>query len=219
MNKTKELIQKIIKKGWIIISILVLILVFVGVTIWPLHIFKKDRDNEQVKLETKEPVTQETEQQILTSEDIKNGQYKNDKESATTYVNSTQEVQVAVVADVQAQKIIENTKKLSCGSIAFVTTRVTGPAILTNTIQALFEDKILVDFVPGNIIPTYHPDLTFEKVTIDNGVARVYLNGNFGGTHDGWCDASLAIAQITETAKTFPNINSVEVYQGEEKIY
>ena len=85
--------------------------------------------------------------------------------------------------------------------------------------KAMFEGKVLADFTPGNIIPIYHPDLIFKSVVIENQVAKVYLDGNFGGEHDGWCDASLALAQIAETAKTFSTVKEVEIYQGDKKVY
>lgn len=218
MTKIKELIQKITQKGWIISGIIVLALIITGVTVWPLQIFKKDSIAEKTESKTEETVAQATEQ-LLTKEDVVNGKYKNDAESAETYVNNTQEVQIAVVADKSAQEVLGNTTKISCGHIAFVTARVAGPAVLTNSLKALFENKVVTDFAPGNIIPTYHPKLILKDVVIDNGVAKIYLEGNFGGEHDGWCDASLALAQITETAKVFPSVTSVEVYQGVEKIY
>ena len=218
MNTIKELIGKITKKGRIISGVIVLILIAVGITIWPLSIFKKEVVIEKNELKIEETITQITEQ-VLTKEDIINGKYENDVKSATTYVNNTQEVQIAVVADNDAQKVVGDTTDISCGHIAFVTYRITGPAVLTNSLKALFENKVITDFNPGNIIPTYHPELTLKNVVIENGIAKVYLEGNFSGEHDGWCDASLAIAQITETAKVFPSVNSVEVYQGIEKIY
>jgi Sporulation and spore germination len=218
MNKIKEMIGNITKRAWIISGgVLVLVLIIAGLTIWPLSLFKKEVA-EEVNSEEKNTENQLV-SEAFTKENIKRGEYKNDNSSATLYVKSTQEVQIAVVADAKAQRVLEDTTKVSCGNIAFVTYRVVGPAVLTNSLKALFEGKVDADFVPGNIIPTYHPELTLENVVVDNGIAKIYLGGNFNGERDGWCDASLAIAQITETAKTFPNVTSVEVYQGEKKIY
>jgi hypothetical protein len=219
MNKIKELITGITKKAWITGGIVLLIVISLSFTVWPFSIFKKElvikdvQKNEQIEQSTEHKIQDE-----FTKENVLNGEYKNDILSATTFVQNTQEVQIAVVADAQTQKMID-TKKVSCGHIAFVTTRVPYPAVLTNSIHALFENKVNSDFLPGNIIPTYHPDLVLEKVVIENGIAKIYLGGNFSGTHDGWCDASLAIAQIAETAKTFETVKSVEVYQGEKKVY
>lgn len=218
MTKIKELIEKITKKGWIISGVLVLILIIIGATVWPFQIFKKEVVIEKKDIQTEE-ITSEEIDGIFTKEDVLRGEYKNDAQSATTYVSNTQEVQIAVVADKSVQEVLKNTKEISCGHITFVTARVAGPAVLTNSLKALFENKVVTDFAPGNIIPTYHPKLTLKDVVIDNGVAKIYLEGNFDGEHDGWCDASLALAQITETAKVFPSVQSVEVYQGVEKIY
>jgi hypothetical protein len=218
MNTIKEIVGNITKQAWIISGTVVLIGIAVWLIVGPFSLFKKENAVENLDPKTEEFVN-EASKQIFTKDNIERGEYKNDVQSATFYVNNTQEVQVAVVADKKTQEVIENTKEVSCGNLAFVTVRVAGPAVLTNSIKALFENKVDADFVPGNIIPTYHPELTFSKVIIEGEVAKVYLDGNFNGERDGWCDASLAIAQITETAKTFPNITSVEVYQGDKKIY
>jgi hypothetical protein len=227
MNRIKEMVQQITKKGWIIIGIVALVIILGGVTtlygaknssVWPVSLFKTNGQVKEVDTQTNQFVAQATEQ-VFTKEDAARGEYKNDTQSATMYVNSTEEVTVAVVVDNASRKVIDDAKKISCGHVTFVTTRVAGPAILTNTLRALFADKVSADFTPGNIIPSYHPELTLEKVMIDNGVAKIYLGGNFNGKHDGWCDASLAVAQIVETSKTFSGIKTVEVYQGGEKIY
>jgi hypothetical protein len=219
MNKIKELIASITKKAWIIGGIVLLIVIGAGITVWPFNFFQKDVTTQDISNnENLEKFVENATEDIFTKEDIINGKYKNDTVSATTYVQNTQEVLIAVVADTDAQKVVD-TKKVSCGHLAFVTTRVAHPAVLTNSIKALFENKVDTDFLPGNIIPSYHPDLTLEKVVIENGVAQIYLGGNFSGTHDGWCDASLAIAQIVETAQTFDTVTSVEVYQGDKKVY
>jgi len=227
MNKIKELVQKITKKSWIIIGIVALVIILgAGGTIvysknpntWPVSLFKKAEQTEKVDAQNTQVVATTTDQP-LTKEAVARGEYKNDTQSATTFVNNTEEVTIAVVVNEKTESLIDDAKKISCGHIAFVTTRVAGPAILTSALQALFADKVLTDFNPGNIIPSYHPELTLEKVVIENGVAKIYVGGNFSGKHDGWCDASLAIAQITETAKTFSTVQTVEVYQGGEKIY
>jgi hypothetical protein len=219
MNKIKEMIGNMSKKAWIISGLaLILILIIVSLTMWPMQIFKKGDTLEVVKTEEKN-TTEQVLDTSFTKENIERGEYRNDVQAATLYVQNTEEVQIAVVADRAAQEIVTDTKKVSCGTLAFVTYRITGPAVLTNSLKALFEGKVDADFTPGNIIPTYHPELTLENVVVDNGIAKIYLGGNFNGARDGWCDASLAIAQITETAKTFPSVTSVEVYQGDKKIY
>lgn len=227
MKRIKEMFSQITKKAWIVIGVVVVVVLLgAGATVvysknpnmWPVSLFAKKDSIIKDNVKTDVFVSEATDK-IFTKENIARGEYLNDTKSATTYVNNTEEVRVAVVADKEAQKVLGDTKKISCGHIAFVTVRVAGPAVLTNSLKALFEDRVLADFVPGNIIPKYHPDLKLQKVMIDNGVAKVYLSGNFSGEKDGWCDASLAVAQITETAKTFPNITSVEVYQGDKKIY
>lgn len=213
------MIGGITKRTWIISTGIALIVIIVGLTVWPFSIinFKKEvaeETNTQAEVSAEDDV-----EGVFTKDSVARGEYRNDTQSAQVYVESTQEVQIAVVADKTAQQVLGDTKKVSCGNIAFVTKRVVGPAVLTNSLKALFENKVEADFVPGNIIPTYHPELTLEKVMIESGIAKIYLGGNFSGAKDGWCDASLAIAQIVETAKTFDSVTSVEVYQGDKKVY
>jgi spore germination protein GerM len=223
MNRIKEIISTITVKGWVVIGIIGLV-VIAGVvfyvknpTTWPLSIFSKKEEVQEQNTESLEQVQATTEESTLTKEQIAQGKYLNDIASATAYVNNTQEVKVAVVMS-DASSLSKDEKKKSCGSITFVMHRVTGSAVLTQTLKAMFAGTVQTDFTPGNIIPTYHPDLTLTNVIIENGVAKIYLGGNFDGSHDGWCDASLAIAQITETAKGFDTVSSVEIYQGDKKI-
>jgi spore germination protein GerM len=223
MNRIKEIISTITVKGWLVIGIIGLLLI-AGVvfyvknpTAWPLSIFSKKEEVQEQTMESLEQVQDTTEEASLTKEQIAQGKYLNDIASATAYVNNTQEVKVAVVMS-DASSLSEDEKKKTCGTITFVTHRVAGPAVLTQTLKAMFAGTIVTDFTPGNIIPLYHPTLTLEKVLIEDGVAKIYLGGNFDGSHDGWCDASLAIAQIAETTKSFDTVSSVEIYQGDKKI-
>lgn len=227
MNRIKEIIGKITKRGWITGGSIALGVLIIGTgvfylknqNIWPLSMFQDKEVVEEVDEVKDEFVLQATED-VFTKEHVANGEYRNDVSSATTYVRSTDEVKVAMVMNVsQPKNTKKDTKDISCGQITFVTARVSGLAVLTNTLKAMFAGTIQTDFTPGNIIPTYHPDLILEKVVIENGVAKIYLGGNFGGAQDGWCDSSLAIAQITETAKSFSTVESVEVYQGGKRVY
>ncbi len=225
MKKIKELIGQITRKGWIIITVLVLLIVVSVLLItfkdknskiWPLSLFKSTDQEEKVNIQDEDFFKKATDQ-IFTKENVLNGEYKNDIKNATLYVNSTEEVQVAVVKN--ENKNHNKPSDFNCGDVTFVTHRVVGPAVLTNSLKAMFEGKILTDFTPGNIIPSYHPNLTLEKVMIENGVAQIYLNGNFGGEHNGWCDADLALAQIGETAKKFSSVKEVKIYQDNNQIY
>lgn len=129
------------------------------------------------------------------------------------YASKPQEVKIALIID-QNEYDVENVIKGVCGNVYMITAYVPGPMVLTNSIKALFGDKVFGDFLPGNIIPTYHPLLTFKEVTITNGVARIYLNGKFNSTQMNSCDARLALAQLSETAKYYPTVNRVEIYQN-----
>lgn len=229
MNKIKEIIKQITgkiinHKNTALMSLAVVLCMAITIVFyaknlntWPLTLFQKEASIAQE--ETNEFVEQAVEM-VFTKEDVQKGGYRNDIASATTYVQHTEEVRIAVVID-QNQALLEDDKQqsISCGQITFVTARMPGPAILTNTLKSMFMGTVQTDFTPGNIIPVYHPDLTLEKVMIESGVAKIYLGGNFSGMKNEWCDSSLAIAQIVETAKTFSTVKSVEVYQNGSKIY
>lgn len=207
MNQIKNLDTKNI------ISIIAGIII-IAVGVWVL-MSRSEKNESQIANQDKEDVTiVQVESTELTREDIVNGQYRNDVRSATTYVRNTQEVQVAVVIEE-----IDSENNESCGQITFVKNRVAGPAVLTNILNALFDNEVVTDFNPGNIIPKYHSNLSFERAVINQGVAQIYLAGTFSGSNNAWCDSDLAIAQIVETAKGFSTVNSVEVFQNSVKIY
>jgi hypothetical protein len=218
----KKIIEKISKNNTYLFVALSTILIFLAL-FFIIFQDKFPRSFLNKKNEVAEQVNDEFIEQaienVFTRQNVIRGEYRNDIKSATTYVQNTEEVKVAVVIN-QNQYLVDNQiQNISCGTLTFVTIRVTGPAVLTNTLKAMFMGTIATDFMPGNIIPTHHPDLTLEKVLIENGIAKIYLGGNFGGRKDGWCDSSLAIAQISETAKTFSTVKSVEIYQNNTRIY
>lgn len=214
MNRIKELMNQIKNLDTKNIISIIAGIIIIAVGVWML-VSRSEQDESQIVNQNEEGVTiVQVESTELTREDIVNGQYRNDVRSATTYVQNTQEVQVAVVIE---EKDSENNE--SCGQITFIKTRVVGPAVLTNSLNALFNNTISTDFNPGNIIPKYHSNLSFERAVINQGVAQIYLAGTFSGSNNAWCDSDLAIAQIVETAKGFSTVNSVEVFQNGVKVY
>lgn len=54
-------------------------------------------------------------------------------------------------------------------------------------------------------------NLTFDRATIENGVAKVYLKGNFGGL-GGVCDDPRVQPQLEAVAKQFITVQSVQIY-------
>jgi len=83
------------------------------------------------------------------------------------------------------------------------------PAILNATIKELLAYKQEFDYLPGNFVAKQEK-LNFEKATLDNGVAKIYLNGEVA--YAGACDNPRLEIQITETAKQFETVKSVEIY-------
>lgn len=134
-----------------------------------------------------------------------------------SYAYKAEEVKIALIIE-ENQYDVKNIIEGKCGNVYMVTAYVPGPNVLTNSYKALFGDKVYGDFLPGNIIPSYHPNLSFEEVRIENGVAKIYLDGSFSGSREGVCDAELALAQLEETAKSYPSVNSVEIYQDGQKV-
>lgn len=130
-----------------------------------------------------------------------------------TYEAQKHEVKVALIIE-QNEYDVKNIIAGVCGNAYLITAYIPGPNVLENSYKALFGDKLFADFLPGNIIPTYHPDLRFKQVVITDGVARIYLTGSFTETQKDSCDKQLAIAQLSETAKSYPNVKSVEIYLG-----
>lgn len=230
MEKIKNFIRNISKTGWIVISvsIVVLILIVVGfllvknnVKIWP---FNGKVSTQENSISNKNNIaslsndSQSTGDSVFSVEDVMNGKYSNSVQAAKVFVDNTKEVKVAVVFD-EKKFEIPDTTNLSCGKLTFVSVRVPNKSgIINETLKAIFDNKVITDFVPGNIIPVYHPNLVFDKVVAENGVVQVYLKGDFSTLKEGKCGISLAVSEITETVKQFEGVKSVEIYQNLNKI-
>jgi cell division protein FtsX len=230
MEKIKNFVRNISKTGWIIISVVVVVLILTlvgillvkrGVDIWP---FNNGSSNKQEIASDKEALAnlnngnQSTNDSVFSAEDVMSGKYSNSVEAAKVFVDNTREVKVAVVFDEKQSEVAKN-QKISCGKLTFVSARVPNKTgIINETLKAIFADRIATDFLPGNIIPKYHPNLVFDKATIENGVVQVYLKGDFSVKEEGKCGISLAVSEITETVKQFEGVKSVEIYQNLNKI-
>jgi hypothetical protein len=87
------------------------------------------------------------------------------------------------------------------------------PAILNATMKELFAYKQEFDYLPGNFVAKQE-NLKFEKVTLENGLAKIYLTGEV--VYGGVCDNPRLNTQITETAKQFETVKEVEIYLNGE---
>lgn len=81
---------------------------------------------------------------------------------------------------------------------------------LNATYRELFNFKTDLDFYYGNYV-MYHPELKFDRATIDRGVASVYLTGKVEKAKNN-CDKQRLRVQIEETAFQFDTVKSVQIY-------
>lgn len=86
-------------------------------------------------------------------------------------------------------------------------------AILNATMKELFAYKDQFDYAPGNFVAS-QKDLKFEKATLEEGTAKIYLTGKV--EYAGVCDNSRLEGQITETAKQFDTVYDVKIYLNGE---
>lgn len=134
-------------------------------------------------------------------------------QATSTNEASTMTVKVALL-DYTGEK---PGKQRGCDHVILVDRTVPStPAPLTAALTELFGiTEAEVDGL-GNFIPRTRDTLGFDRVTIENGVARVYLLGKLSGLA-GVCDDPRAKIQIEETALQFPTVKSVQLYLNGEK--
>jgi hypothetical protein len=87
------------------------------------------------------------------------------------------------------------------------------PAILNATMKELFAYNQDFDYLPGNFI-SKQTELKFEKATLENGLAKIYLTGKV--IYGGVCDDPRLEIQVKETAKQFDTVKDVEIYLNGE---
>jgi hypothetical protein len=109
-------------------------------------------------------------------------------------------------------------KERGCDRVVMVEERIVPTTTpLTAALQTLFaleRQRVTADLW-YNFISQTNDTLTFDRVTVQNGVAKVYLEGELTGLA-GVCDNPRAQIQIEETALNFPTVNSVEIYLNGE---
>ena len=105
----------------------------------------------------------------------------------------------------------------SCGEeIAWVTTKVAPTrAVLNATIREMFTTDRDLGFEPGNVI-AHQGEVTFEDARINNGIAKIYLKGQFSFNNE--CDALKPLIQLEESALQFDTVNTVQIFSDGELV-
>lgn len=99
-----------------------------------------------------------------------------------------------------------------CDQLAPITRSIESTqAPLTAAMEELFE--INRTDVQGfhNFLAKTNSTLKFDRATVENGTANIYLTGQLSGVA-GVCDNPRAAIQIEETAKQFSTVEEVELY-------
>lgn len=89
-------------------------------------------------------------------------------------------------------------------------------APLNAALRELFRKDLSEDAQRGNFIAT-QPELMFDKATLEDGVAHIYLTGQVG-PYNGTCDESRAFTQIKETALQFSTVTGVVIYLDGQRL-
>lgn len=144
------------------------------------------------------------------SSDSNAGKNVNNSALVSNYSKSTETIKLAILADPDLFDY-KNQPVMDCDAIVFAKTEIPKtPKILNATLNLLFNDDFDYGFTPANFIST-QKDLNFENAVIENGVAKVYLSGKIGPIEND-CDKSRIQNQVTETAKQFTTVKSVEIF-------
>jgi hypothetical protein len=136
-----------------------------------------------------------------------------DGSTATGTPVSTSRVKIALLDPDHKQ----GTKERGCDTVVMVDRTIPATsAPLTAALKQLFSEKEL--WINGlyNFISKTRDTLFFDRATVENGVAKIYLTGNLGGL-SGVCDDPRAAAHIEETALQFPTVQKVELYLNGER--
>lgn len=104
-------------------------------------------------------------------------------------------------------------KSRGCDKVTMVTRTVPqSNTPLADAIKALFaEPEGTQPDTDYNFIARTKSTLKFDKATITNGTANIYLTGSLSGLA-GVCDDPRAQIQLEETALQFPNVTKVQLY-------
>jgi hypothetical protein len=102
-----------------------------------------------------------------------------------------------------------------CDKLYWITRNITPTAAPLNaTYSELFSYDVELDFFVGNYA-AQQSDLDFDYAEIENGTAKVYLNGT-AEISIGECDSERLRIQITAAAMQFNTVKSVEIYLNGE---
>jgi hypothetical protein len=103
-------------------------------------------------------------------------------------------------------------KSRGCDKVVMVPWRVaTTTAPLTAAMLALFNTSTTTFGNWFNYIDRTNETLKFDRATVVNGTANIYLTGSLSGMA-GVCDDPRAAIQIEETALQFPTVQRVQIY-------
>lgn len=198
--------QKKVDKSVIIGIIIIVVLII---------IFAVVRAAENNKNTDSEMNTEET--QEMNSEDLmdgSDGELSNNIMSESDIVSSQKMI---INIPVLAGDIFDTpgVKKRGCDTVVFVEREVDqNPAILNATISEMFSFDQDLGFLPGNFVAS-QGSLNFERATIENGLASIYLTGEIGPIA-GTCDNPRLQIQLEEAALQFATVNSVQIYLNGE---
>jgi len=103
-------------------------------------------------------------------------------------------------------------KERGCDKVVFVERNVPQTeAPLNAALDELFSFTDTTVEGWNNFIAKTRDTLSFQRATIENGVASIYLTGELSGLA-GVCDNPRAKIQIEETALQFPTVDKVNIY-------
>lgn len=219
------------KKIWNIIGIVLIILLLIGITRSISNKREMARGNNEVDLtaeqmEQLENILNEgnennvvtSPEQVSSNTNTVNTVLADRSDGGREYANDSgyrveNFVQLAMIAsDLEVEGI-----QRGCDVVYMMNKQIAPtPAPLNASLRALFNEEVQPDFEPGNFVAT-ETDLEFINATIDNGIARVYLTGDYEVSEDE-CDANRPMIQIEETALQFSTVNSVEIYLDGEQL-
>ena len=111
----------------------------------------------------------------------------------------------------------QGTREAGCDTVVLVDRTVPATsAPLTAALKQLFSEKETMINGLYNFMAKTRDTLFFDRATVENGVAKIYLTGDLGGL-SGVCDDPRAAAQIEETALQVATVKKVELYLNGER--
>lgn len=138
------------------------------------------------------------------------GEYCDGSMSSDDYRDRLTTIQVPLIRDVSEGSI----KTIGCGAEFFYAPHAVPKttAVLDATYTLLFDIKTLPEIESDGFRNTVgaYTKLFYDRVTLQNGIAKVYLTGDMYGP--GHCAEPELRAQITQAALQYPTVNRVEVY-------